>query len=105
MIGKIPKIPKILKNIYVVIGLAFLIWMLFFDINDIGTMSKMRSERDELIQEKVYYKENINKIEEDIHQLRSDDKHLEKFAREKYLMHREDEDVYIVVEKEAKKKD
>ena len=77
--------------------------MLFFDLNDVPTIYKMNAQKQELEQQKKYYQENISKIEEDITQLRTDDKHLEKFARENYLMHKENEDVYIVVQKPSKK--
>ena len=78
--------------------------MLFFDVNDIPTMYKLSVEKKELQDQAKYYEENIEKVQEDIKQLRSDDKHLERFARENYSMHKEDEDVFIIVEEKVKEK-
>ena len=60
-------------------------------------MHKMRTTEKELRQQRDYYNQNIETIQEDIKLLRTDDKHLEKFARENYSMHKENEDVYIIV--------
>ncbi len=79
-----------------------MLWMAFFDINNLFTMNKMRTTEKELEQQRDYYKQNIEKIQEDIKLLRTNDKHLEKFARENYLMHKEYEDVYIIVKEKNK---
>jgi cell division protein FtsB len=49
--------------------------------------------------EKEYYEEKIKEVEKDHNELFGDRASLEKFAREKYLMKKETEDIYIVVEK------
>ena len=53
----------------------------------------MRSERE-------YYQEQIEQDSTALHILESDKEELERFAREKYLMKRDNEDVYLVVEDE-----
>ncbi len=53
-----------------------------------------------LQQEKVYYQEKIVEVKDDREELLSDEALLEKFAREKYLMKKPAEDIYVIVEEE-----
>jgi len=94
------KVPKIFKNFYFPIALGFLIWMIAFDPNDFISQYQMRSKLKELEDEKKYYNEKIIEVEKEREALLNDDKKLEQFARENYLMKKPSEDVYIIVEKE-----
>src|SRR5690349_18768192 len=80
-----------LKNKYVITVLVFFMWMLFFDRNDIITRVKLKNQLAKLQKEKEFYREEIKKVEETNALLFSNDETLEKFAREKYLMKRDDE--------------
>lgn len=77
--------------------LAFLVWMLLFDRNDIISQYKHLSELNKLKQNKEYYRKDIDIINNDIKELSTDQNLLEKFAREKYLMKKDNEDVYVIV--------
>ncbi|MGK7395979.1 MAG: FtsB family cell division protein [Candidatus Cyclobacteriaceae bacterium M3_2C_046] len=94
------KLPKFAKNFYFVFGLAFLIWMLFFDSNDFISQFQLTHKLNELEREKTYYLEKIEEVEADREELFSNDDLLEKFAREKYLMKRKSEDIYVIVQEE-----
>ncbi len=94
------RIPKIFKNFYFIAGLVFLIWMIFLDNNDLISQLRLSSKYNDLIKEKEYYQEKIEEVEVDRQGLLSDDELLEKFARERYLMKKETEDMFIVVEKD-----
>lgn len=48
--------------------------------------------------EKTYYQEKIKEVEQDRNELFGDKESIEKFAREKYLMKKENEDIFIVKE-------
>ena len=88
----------ILKNKYVLTAIIFFIWLLIFDQNNLLERRKVNHEYKELIEEREYY---LNKIEEDrkrIEELKTDDENLEKFAREQYLMKKENEDIFIIVD-------
>ncbi len=74
--------------------------MLFIDSNDIYTQYKLRKQLGDLRSEKEFYIEKIKEVEEDRQQLLTDEEALEKFAREKYLMKKETEDLYILVEED-----
>jgi len=86
---------KIFKNIFVLIFVVFAIWMLFFDTNSFLTHLDLNKEMDELENEKEYYKREIDKDKKEIETL-STAEGLEKFAREKYYMKRDNEEIYII---------
>lgn len=92
-----PKL-KIPRNFYLISGVSFLIWMLFFDSNDFYSQYQLRSKRVELEEEKKYYQQKIVEVEADRQALLNDQELLEKFAREKYYMKKKDEDVFVIVE-------
>lgn len=94
------RIPKIFKNFYFIAGAVFLIWMLFLDHNDLISQLKLAGKYNDLKAEKAYYEEKIEEVQGDREELLSDDELLEKFARERYLMKRPEEDLFIVVKKE-----
>lgn len=94
------RVPKYLKNFYVVFGSVFLVWMLFFDSNDFVTRYKLTRELRELEGQKAYFREMIEDVRQDREELMSNPRLLEKFAREKYLMKKPTEDVYVLVESE-----
>ena len=96
-----PKLKKIidrLTNKYVIASLIFLLWILFFDQNNLlNRISDLRNLREMKAQKEYYAK----KIETDIQrtkELETDDDNLEKFAREQYLMKKANEDVFVIVE-------
>mgnify|MGYP001766354332 CR=1 FL=1 len=92
------KYLKYTKNFYFVFTFAFVIWMVFIDSNDILTQFKLRSKLNELEKQKEFYLERKAKIQADREELMSNMELLEKFARERYLMKKESEDLYVVVE-------
>jgi cell division protein FtsB len=94
------RIPRLFRNFYVVTGLAFLIWMLFLDPNDLISRFRLSARLRALEREKVYYQEKIREVEKDREELFGDHESLEKFARERYLMKKEKEDVFVIVEEE-----
>ena len=91
------KVLNYLNNFYIIVLLVFIIWMLFFDSNDLITQFSKKAKIEELKRQREYYSEKIGEIQSDIEELRTNEATLEKFAREKYLMKKDNEDVYIVV--------
>ncbi|HZY82523.1 MAG TPA: septum formation initiator family protein [Cyclobacteriaceae bacterium] len=92
------KLPPAFRNFYVVCGILFLVWMTFLDANDLITRFKMSSKLGDLEDEKEYYNQKIVEVEKDRNELMTNKELLEKFAREKYLMRKESEDVFVLVE-------
>ncbi len=93
---------NLLKNKFFLSGLAFIIWMLFFDRNDLTSQYDYRVKVHKLEEEKAFYTEEIAKADEELKELTTNIQSLEKFARERYYMKRENEDVYVVVEDSKK---
>ncbi|MBC7758682.1 MAG: septum formation initiator family protein [Phormidesmis sp. FL-bin-119] len=94
---------NILKNKYLIAGIAFITWMLFFDRNDLMSQYDYRQQLNKLEAEKDFYTTETEKTVKDLTELTTDRAKLEKFAREKYLMKKENEDVFVVVKEEIKK--
>lgn len=92
------KLPKAFRNFYIVTGLIFLIWMLFLDSNDFLSRYKLTAKLRSLEGQKEYYTEKIKEVEKDRAELMGNRELLEKFAREKYLMKKETEDIFVVIE-------
>ena len=94
------RIPPFLRNIYVLTIIGYLIWMLFLDANNIPNQLRTRVKLSRLEDEKEYYLQKIQEVQQDREELLSDPELLEKFAREKYLMRKPQEDVYVIVDDE-----
>lgn len=96
---------KIVTNKYVLISIIFVIWILFLDANAWLTSHR---ELDQQIAEKEqnvnFYKRGISRDQEKIKTLK-DSTGIEKFARERYLMKRENEEVFIIQHADSIKKD
>ena len=86
---------KILTNTFVMILIPFIIWMLFFDENSYSTHRKFDKEIEDLESTISFYENKISKDKETIKKLQ-DSLELERFAREQYLMKKENEDIYII---------
>ena len=93
------KLPKSFRNFYVLTGGIFFIWVLALDSNNLINRFQLSSKLHSLENEKEYYQEKIQEVEKDRDELFGDDESLEKFAREKYLMKKETEDIFVIKEK------
>jgi cell division protein FtsB len=92
------KILPIIKNKYLLTIIVMMVWVMFFDKNDLRTQVALRQQVKQLEKEKNYFAEEISVITSDIKELTTNPKTLEKFAREKYLMKRNNEDIFVIVE-------
>jgi cell division protein DivIC len=92
------KLPKAFRNFYVVTLAIFFVWMLVLDSNNLIARFQLSSKLSDLENEKEHYQEKIKEVEKDRNELFGDRESIEKFAREKYLMKKESEDIYIIVE-------
>ncbi|MFI5155299.1 MAG: septum formation initiator family protein [Chitinophagales bacterium] len=93
-------IPGWLKNKYILTLLGFAIWILFIDDRDlITTHFRHKVELKKLEQSKKYYEDQIAATRAELDQLKSNPALLEKYAREKYLMKRDNEDLFLIREK------
>ncbi len=92
------KIPKPFRNRYFLVLVLFFMWLIFFDKHDVLTQFRLQQTADELSSKKEFYKEKIKQVRQDRADLFTNTKSIEKFAREKYLMKKDDEDVFVIIE-------
>jgi len=91
------RISSWLKNKYVLTVLCFAVWILFIDDRDfITTHFRHVKELHKLEARKLYFEEQILTVRKELDQLKSNPATLEKYAREKYLMKRDNEDLFVV---------
>ena len=96
------RLLDLLRNKYFLVTLAFVVWMLFFDKNDIYSQYQYHEQVSKLKAESEFYQKETAKVSKDLDELTSDKAQLEKFAREKYLMKKNNEDVFVVVKEKSK---
>jgi cell division protein FtsB len=92
----------LIKNKYFLVLLIFLIWVTFIDKNNLISQYQDRQVLYELDKEKRYYQSEIQTIQDKLNELKTDNRSIEKFAREKYLMKKENEEIWLVVDKSVK---
>lgn len=88
---------KILKNKYFLTVIGLITWLVFFDKNDVFTQYELIQKCHKLEKDKQYYITEIENNKRNLNELRTNKKSLETFSREKYLMKKENEDVYVFV--------
>jgi cell division protein DivIC len=84
------------KNKFLITIALFLVWMLFFDQYNLVARVSNKRKIANLEQQKEIYVEEIARSKRLLQELKGDDESLEKFAREQYLMKKDNEDVYLV---------
>ncbi|SHN42829.1 septum formation initiator family protein [Chitinophaga sp. CF418] len=89
-----------MRNKYFVSAAAFLIWLAFIDSKNFISQYELQSEVNKLEAQKAFFQDEISKTRKEQQELLSSPEKLEKFAREKYLMKKDDEDLFIITEKE-----
>lgn len=92
------RLLRLARNRYLLVSLAAIIWVLFFDRFDVRSQLKMREKVVQLQQDTAYYHKAITDIRTQHQRLETESEELERLAREQYLMKRPNEDLYIVVE-------
>ena len=93
------KLLKYTGNFYVLASLSFLLWMIFIDSNSVPVQVDLTKQLWDLEEQKDYFKQKKAQIQQERKELMGNPELLEKFAREKYLMKKPTEDLYVVVEK------
>lgn len=89
-------IPSWLKNKYLLTGVFFAVWMMFFDPKDILSDLERRDKLNELQTSELHLKGQITDAKKELDLLKNNAQSIEKYAREKYLMKKDNEDLFIV---------
>jgi cell division protein FtsB len=93
---------ELFRNKYFIATTAFVVWLMFFDKNDMLSQYEYRAEVNKLQEEKDFYVKETEQVKKDLKELSTNLKSAEKFAREKYFMKKENEDVFVIVKEEPK---
>jgi len=96
----IKKLPKPLRNKYLILFLLFILWVVFIDDYNLINQSKIKNTVDDLKIQKEFYISEIKSDSIELYKLQNDPAEQERFAREKFLMKKENEDIFIIREKE-----
>lgn len=93
------RLIKYSSNFYIVATLLFLFWITFIDSNNLVNHFRISQKLNQLENQKDFYLEKKEKITAEREELLSNPELLEKFARERYFMKKQTEDLYVIVEK------
>jgi len=86
---------KLIKSTYGIIIILFIFWMIFFDSNSLIIHNELNNDINELDVQKSYYEKEIAKDNIEL-QLIQTDSGLEKYAREKLFMKKENEEIFLI---------
>jgi cell division protein DivIC len=87
---------RVISNKYLLALVAFVLLMLFFDHNDIFTQMERRKNLKALETKKKFFQDEISKTQKELKDLQQNPAALEKYAREKYVLKKDNEDVFLV---------
>ena len=89
-------LKKIFTNKYLITGIAFAVWMMFFDRNDVPLQIRRIWDLNKLKQNEKIMALQISNTQKELGLLKTNPETLEKYAREKYQMKKDNEDLYII---------
>ena len=91
-----------LGNTYVIVLILFIVWMLFFDSNSYLIHSELDEDIEALEENADFYREEIEEDKAFIEKMK-DSNEIERYAREKYYLKKENEDIYIIEDADSLK--
>jgi len=94
--SKAGKIFRIVSNKYLIAFTVFAVLLLFVDRNNMFEQLQRKQQLNELLASKKFYQGEIDKVKKNLSDLKDNPAALEKYARENYLMKKDNEDLFIV---------
>lgn len=94
---------KFFLNKYLIVSLLFIVWMVFFDQNSWFIHKELDKEVQDLTKAQKVYQEKLEKETIQIHQMKTNASEIERVAREKHYLKKENEDVFIIETQKIKK--
>ena len=89
------RLLKLIKSTYGIIIILFIIWMIFFDSNSFIIHNELNNDINEMNDQKSYYEKEIAKDNIELQMIQSDSG-LEKYAREKLYMKKDNEEIFLI---------
>lgn len=97
---KFKEILKKFTNKYIIVTVIFAVILLFIDQYNIFFQIKNFKKLNKAKEQVEYYEEGIKSQQEILNNLHRDSALMERIAREKYMMKRDNEVIYIIEAKE-----
>ncbi len=85
-----------LKNKFFIVTIVFIVWVIFFAQYDLMSIKKQRQELNEMKEKIEYLHQEVVKLQNEKQLLENDSNTVERYAREKYFMKKDNEDVYMI---------
>lgn len=82
---------------YIAVAAFFVLWMVFFDKQNYFYRARLDHEMETLVKDTLFYTQEIGEATKRLEELNGDKEALEKLGREKYLMKKDDEDIFVIV--------
>lgn len=92
------RLLRFVRNFYVATGLGLFVWMCLFDASDLPSQFSNWWKLRELEGEKRFYQEKIATVKQQQREVLGNDRLREQYARERYLMKKPTEHVYVIVD-------
>jgi cell division protein DivIC len=86
----------LLKNKFLLTGTFFLVWMGFFDPKDWGVIKERMDKLQDLKESEKRYGVLIRETRQELAMLKANASTVEQYAREKYRMKKDNEELFIV---------
>ena len=86
------------RNKFFIASSLFILWVAFFDDDNLIERYQNLRQIQQLKKDKEYYIQKISQDSERLKELKTNDENLEKYAREQFLMKKDNEDVFVIVE-------
>ncbi|NLN32365.1 MAG: septum formation initiator [Flavobacteriaceae bacterium] len=94
---------RILLNKYLIVTVLFIVWMIFFDQNSYFIHKELDEEVKALTKDKRLYEQKLEKETIQIQRMKTDASEIERVARERHFLKKENEDVFIIEKQKVKK--
>ena len=101
---QVKNIITFFRNKYILTLTVFAVVMLFVDHNDIFNQLERKKQLNDLLASKKFYQQQIDQTKKNLSDLQNNSAALEKYAREKYLLKRDNEDLFVVNAPDNQKK-
>ncbi|MDB5247415.1 MAG: cell division protein DivIC (FtsB), stabilizes FtsL against RasP cleavage [Segetibacter sp.] len=101
---KLSALLRVFRNKYLVSIIIFVVWVSFFDRNDLITQWDRKQELKKLEISTSFYENEIAKTKKDLTELNNNPAVMEKFAREKFYLKRPNEEIFVVDDSTEEKK-
>ena len=104
LLRKFTGVLKVLRNKYIASVIVFVVWISFFDRNDLWTQWDRKQELQKLETSQAFYEKEIATTRKDFIDLNNNPAILEKFAREKFYLKKQNEEIFIIDDSTQEKK-